>query len=267
MWQCFMGKGFLLHLFLPHSDRVVLSIAVDSYEYPIKHYGDLAFRIMGRPMRYIFNILQSLQLVCSVGLIVISNGEALSEAANFKLCYAICCLVWALAGFIIGQIRTLQKFGWLANFAVWINLLIIFLTMGFASHSEPLYSAGATAAGGSIGDGSSVEQLPDGSYPPVMHSGGLPDPSDFGAAVNGLMQAVYSYGGAFLFAEFMSEMKRPRDFLKAMWGAQLFIYVVYMLYGLFMYAYEGQVRFTNTFSTQCSPSPWLCAKCLMIYSG
>lgn len=192
-------------------------------------------------MRYLFNVLQSIQLVCSVGLIIISNGEALSEAANFKLCYAVCCLVWALAGFFIGQIRTLQKFGWLANFAVWINLLIMFLTMGFASHSPPLYAAGESAAGGSVGDGSSVEQLPDGSYPPVMHTAGLPDPSDFVAAINGLMQAVYAYGGAMLFAEFMSEMKRPRDFLKAMWGAQLFIYCCYMLYGLFIYAYQGQV--------------------------
>ena len=220
---------------------LLVPTGVDSYQFPVKHYGDLAFRIIGRPARYMFNILQSIQLICSVGLIIISNGEALSEAAQFKLCYAICCLVWALAGFVLGQIRTLQKFGWLANAAVWINLLIMFITMGVAAHSDPLFSAGTSAAGGSIGDGSSVAQLPNGSYPPVTHSGGLPDSGDFAAAVTGLMQAVYAYGGAMLFAEFMSEMKRPRDFLKAMWGAQAFIYCCYMLYGLFMYAYQGQV--------------------------
>jgi hypothetical protein len=29
------------------------------------------------------------------------------------------------AGMVVGQIRTLQRFGWLANFAVYINVLIL----------------------------------------------------------------------------------------------------------------------------------------------
>ncbi len=212
---------------------------LDSYQYPVKSYGDLAFRLYGTWARYLFNILQTIQLICSVAVIIISNGEALSEASKFKLCYAVCCLVWALAGFIVGQIRTLQKFGWLANAAVWINLLIMFITMGVAAHSPPLYSASGSSAGYSVNP-DLVAPNKAGVYPPVQHSGGLPDPSNFGASVNGLMQAVYAYGGAFLFTEFMSEMKRPHDFLKGMWGAQFFIYCCYMLYGLFMYAYQGQ---------------------------
>jgi hypothetical protein len=27
----------------------------------------------------------------------------------------------------VGQIRTLQRFGWLANIAIWINVLILFI--------------------------------------------------------------------------------------------------------------------------------------------
>ena len=185
------------------------------------------------------NILQAIQLLCSVAVIIISNGEALSEVSKFKLCYAICCLVWALAGFLLGQVRTLQKFGWLANFAVWINLLIMFITMGVAAHSPPLYSAAGSSAGYSVNP-DLVTANAAGVYPPVTHSAGLPNPANFGASINGLMQAVYSYGGAMLFAEFMSEMKRPYDFLKGMWGAQCFIYLCYMLYGLFMYGYQGQ---------------------------
>ena len=215
------------------------SSGLDSYEYPCKSYGDLAFRLYGHPVRYAFNILQAIQLMCLVAVIIISNGEALSEVSKFKLCYAICCLVWALAGFIVGQIRTLQKFGWLANAAVWINLLIIFITMGVAAHSPPLYSAAASSAGYSVNP-TLVTPDANGVYPPVQHSGGLPDQANFGASVNGLMQAVYAYGGAMLFTEFMSEMKRPRDFLKGMWGAQFFIYICYMIYGLFMYGYQGQ---------------------------
>ena len=214
-------------------------LGLDSYQYPVKSYGDLAFRLYGQPCRYVFNLLQSIQLLCSVALIIISNGEALSEAVKFKLCYAVCCLVWALAGFFMGQIRTLQKFGWLANAAVWINLLIIFITMGVAAHSSPLYSASASSAGYAVNP-NLVTPDSNGNYPPLQHSAGLPDPSNFGASVNGLMQAVYAYGGAMIFVEFMSEMRYPRDFIKGMWGAQLFIYVCYMLYGLFMYAYQAQ---------------------------
>lgn len=191
-----------------------------------------------------FNILQAVQLLCNVGAIIISNGEALSEACKFKLCYAICCLVWALAGFILGQIRTLQKFSWLANVAVFINLAIMFITMGAAAHSPPLYSASASSAGYSIN--ATLVTPVNGTYPPVQQSGGLPT-HNFAASLNGAMQAVYSYGGSMIFPEFMAEMRRPRDFLKGMWGAQLFIYCCYMLYGLFMYAYQGQYLQTPSY--------------------
>lgn len=184
------------------------------------------------------NTLEAVQLLCNVAVIIISNGEALSEASKFKLCYAVCCLVWALAGFFLGQIRTLQKFGWLANLAVFINLLIMFITMGAAAHTPPLYSGSASSAGYSINP--SLVTPVHGKYPPVQHSVGLPTGGNFGASVNGAMQAVYSYGGSMIFPEFMAEMRRPRDFLKGMWGAQCFIYICYMLYGLFMYGYQGQ---------------------------
>lgn len=47
-------------------------------------------------------------------------------------------------------------------------------------------------------------------------------------------------GRAMLFVEFMAEMKRPFDFWKGMICAQVFIYFVYMLFGLFVYSYQGQ---------------------------
>lgn len=53
-------------------------------------------------------------------------------------------------------------------------------------------------------------------------------------------QAVYAYSGTQIFLDFMSEMSQPRDFLKAMWSSQFFIYACYMMYGLFIYYYQGQ---------------------------
>ncbi|KAJ5913617.1 hypothetical protein N7504_002500 [Penicillium tannophilum] len=221
-------------------------MGLDSYQFPLRSFGDMGFRLYGPWMRHLFNILQSIQLLLNVGLIVISNGEALSQAAKFKLCYIICCLIWALVGFFLGQIRTLQKFGWLANVAVWLNLLCMFVTMGGAAHSPPNYTAYTQSAGYSVGDGSSVTPV-HGVFPPVKTTGGLPDPADFAASVTGAMQAVFAYGGAMVFPEFMAEMKRPKDFLTGMWAAQAFIYFCYMLYGLFMYGYQGQYSINPTY--------------------
>lgn len=54
------------------------------------------------------------------------------------------------------------------------------------------------------------------------------------------MQAVYSYGGAMLYCEFMSEMRRPLDFWKALLIADTFIYVVYLFFGVYVYSFQGQ---------------------------
>lgn len=215
-------------------------LGLDSFQFPIRHFGDLGFRLYGPWMRYLSNILQSIQLILNVGLIVISNGEALSEVSKYKLCFIICCLIWAIVGFVVGQIRTLQKFGWIANAAVWLNLLCMFVSMGGAANNPPNYQSASSSAGASIDGGALITPNAQGVYPPVQTSGGLPDTGGFAASISGAMQAVFAYGGAMVFPEFMAEMKRPKDFLTGMWAAQAFIYFWYMFYGLFMYGYQGQ---------------------------
>lgn len=218
-------------------------MGLDSYEYPCKNYADLAFRVYGKIPRYVVNFLQSLQLLLSVGNIVISNGQALSQVSKFRLCYAVCCLIWAICGFAIGQVRTLQKFGILANFAVFLNLLIMFITMGVMAHSPPNFAISVLGSAGSAVDPASIAPDANGNYPPIIHYNGLPDSGSIIGGINGLMQGVYAYAGAQLFVEFMAEMKRPRDFLKAMWGAQFFIYTCYMVYGCYVYFWQGQYAY------------------------
>jgi hypothetical protein len=150
-------------------------------------------------------------------------------------------LIWAIVGFFLGQIRTLNKLGLLANFAVVINLLIMFISMGVMAHSEPNYLAAQAGSAGAALGGASVQPFANGTYPPVQRYGSPPPSTNgFIGSINGLMNGVYAYGGAQLFIEFMAELQRPRDFLKAMWGAQFFIYACYMSYGSFVYYYQGQ---------------------------
>lgn len=216
-------------------------INIDSYEFPAKNYGDLAYRIYGRWFRWLVNTIQSIQLLLSVGNIIIQNGQSISQVSKFRLCYSLCCLIWALAGYAMGQIRTLNKFTWLANWAVFINLMVMFISMGVIAHSEPNYDAAQAGGAGAALGGMSIAPLDDGSYPPVKTYGTVP-PSDNGfiGGLVGLMQGVYAYAGAQLFIEFMAELQRPRDFLKVMWASQFFIYAVYMIYGSYVYYFQGQ---------------------------
>jgi amino acid transporter len=164
----------------------------------------------------------------TVSLITISNGLALSIITKFKLCYVVCVIILVVTGMLLGQIRTLQKFSWLANIAVFMNVFIMILTMIVAAHSDPNYNAaGVLSAGASLMDGS-IDQLPNGKWPAVKHYNNIPPTGSFVAALNGIMNTVFAYGGANVFTNFMAEMKRPADFLKAMWISQFFIWQVFL---------------------------------------
>lgn len=115
-------------------------LQLDSNRYPMTNYSDIAFRIYGPFARHIVNLLQSVQLFCLVGVIIIGNSQGLYQI-NGNICYIACCVIWAVLGMLLGQIRTLQKFGWIANFAVWINVIVMVLTMAVVAHSEPNYEA------------------------------------------------------------------------------------------------------------------------------
>ncbi|THU92102.1 hypothetical protein K435DRAFT_758442 [Dendrothele bispora CBS 962.96] len=198
---------------------------LDSEVYPVKTYGDLGYLIFGKVFKRVCDVLQSLQLIINVGLICLSNAQAVEQiAASNRFCFSIAVLIWTLVGMVVGQIRSLKSYGWLANSAVWLNLIIIFTSMGFVSHSPPNF-AGAKAAYGI--DPGPIEKAAFVSLP-------------LNAKVNGIMNMVFAYGGAMIFPEFLAEMRRPMDFWKGMACAQLLITVVYLMYGLFVYSFQGQ---------------------------
>lgn len=201
-----------------------LFIRLDSVRHPLKTYGDMAERIFGRASRHVCTVLQSIQLLVNVATICLSNGQALSQITKGKLCFAVCIVIWSIVGFVVGQIRSLKNYGWLANGAVWFNLLIIFTSMGFVAHSPPNYVAAEMSLG-----------VPFGPITTTLFSS-LP----LFNRVNGIMNMVFAYGGAMIFPEIMAEMRRPMDFWKGMVLAQLLIGVAYLLYGVFIYAFQGQ---------------------------
>lgn len=58
-----------------------------------------------------------------------------------------------------------------------------------------------------------------------------------------------------LYCEFMAEMKRPLDFIKAQFAAEIFIFVCYLIYGVVVYAQQGQYV-VNPANQGLSPYSW-----------
>ncbi len=99
----------------------------------MRNYGDLAFRIYGKWARIFVNVLQSFQFFLNVSLLIESNGQGLGQMAagasgTGYLCFIVAEVIFMLLGFILGQIRTLQRLAWLANLAIWLNVIVIVMT-------------------------------------------------------------------------------------------------------------------------------------------
>ncbi|TKY88524.1 hypothetical protein EX895_002512 [Sporisorium graminicola] len=206
---------------------------LDSARYPIKSYGDLGERIVGTPMRYTFNALQTLQLIINVGLICLTNGQALSQVisgapGSAHLCFSVCVVLFSLIGMGFAQIQTFRGLGFAAATAVYQNIAIVIISMAAIIKYGP-YIAGAQASFGN--------QYPYNNQP-VMTSAFVS--YDISTKVNGLMNMVFAYGGAMIFPELMAEMRRPMDFWKGMISAQALICTVYLVYANVVYYYQGQ---------------------------
>lgn len=205
---------------------------LDSDNFPLRTFADLATRIIGPWSRFFVAGLQFIQMILNVGIIVLTTGQALAQcikstAEDPKLCFTVQVLVWALLGMVIGQIRSLKDFSHLANSAVWMNIAICIITMVGAATGGPNYEVAWTTS-----------QIPKG---PVqvyaVASNTLYD------RIQGIDQMVFAWGGATIFCEVMGEMARPEEFSKGLLGADTLILVVYLFYGIFVFCYQGQFTY------------------------
>ncbi|KAI1386012.1 transmembrane amino acid transporter protein-domain-containing protein [Hypoxylon trugodes] len=211
---------------------------LDSNQYPIRGYGDFFYRIFGSWARHFVNVAQALQMLLSVAVLILSNGQSISQISrgssgdSMGICFVACMIIFMSAGLLLGQIRTLQRLGWLANLSVWMTVILVLLCMVSVKYG-PNYAAIEASFG--MPPGEPIQTFA-GTPPPGLTTGG----TGFVASLNGLNVAVYAYGGALLFAALMAEMRHPLDFWKSLLVAEIFIYVTYIFFGIFVYSYQGQ---------------------------
>ncbi|KAI4254397.1 MAG: hypothetical protein L6R42_007211 [Xanthoria sp. 1 TBL-2021] len=115
--------------------QVFLQLASDRY--PLRCDGDIAYRVAGSIARHTVSIVQSVQLLFNVGIIIIQKGQGLAQISKGSVCFIVLCFVWAIAGAVLGQIRTLRRLGWLAHAAIWLNVLILTITTAAVFHRDP----------------------------------------------------------------------------------------------------------------------------------
>ncbi|KAH9905586.1 transmembrane amino acid transporter protein-domain-containing protein [Xylariomycetidae sp. FL2044] len=216
-------------------------LALDSDHFPLRGYGDFFFRMFGPWARHFINVAQSVQLLFTVSLLIISNGQSISQisrgsaGSSMGLCFVACLLIFMAAGMVTGQIRTLRRLGLFANVAVWLNIATILIVMASVGYG-PNYAAVEATFGYPSGE---PIQTFAGTPPAGQATGGV----GFVASLNGLNIAVYAYGGAMLFAALLAEMRHPLDFWKSLIIAEIFIYACYIFFGIFMYSYQGQYSY------------------------
>ncbi|GJJ09159.1 hypothetical protein Clacol_003381 [Clathrus columnatus] len=153
-----------------------------------------------------------------VSTVVVANAQGLSQISKGRVCFSVLAVIWMLLGMSLGQIRSLKNFG-----AAKMKMLT-FCRRGAIAHSPPNYASALAQNNVSPG--------------PIIVKAIINQP--FAPQLVGVMQMVLSYGGAMLFVELMVEMKRPFDFWKAMLCAQLIIVTIYMVFGIYVYAFQGQ---------------------------
>jgi amino acid permease len=213
-------------------------VGLDSTRFPMRNYGDVAFRVYGSWARIFVNVLQSFQFLMNVTLLIETNGQGLAQmaaGANQKgfLCFIVAQIIFMVFGLVLGQIRTLQRLSFLATIALWLNIVVVILTMAVVHQYPPNYSASLTSY-----------RTPKG---PIETSGYWPSDSALHDKINALMNAVFSYGGATLFNELMAEMSRPYDFWKGFIIAEAFIYSCYIIVGMVVYRAQGQFTFNPAY--------------------
>ncbi|KAI0475958.1 transmembrane amino acid transporter protein-domain-containing protein [Xylariaceae sp. FL0804] len=208
-----------------------LYVQLDSDRFPVKSYSDITERVAGRAPRVVVTWLVFIHMIVNIATTSLSSAQSLYQLAKGNICFVVAVVIWIIVGCLLNQIRTLKRYSWIASAAIWLNVLVILLSMGFIAHSPPNYAAASASYGVAAGP---VATQRFATYP-------------FYERINGVMNIVYAYGGATIFPQIIAEMRRPMDFLKAFAIAQAAIFTLYLVYGLYVYSFQGQFTLAVAF--------------------
>jgi hypothetical protein len=142
--------------------------------------------------------MPGLQILFNVAILLIGEGRKLASIINYQFCYLALTIVslsplrsgpadrqfFMLVGLVAGQIRSLRGFSWFTNVNIWLNIIILILTMIGTGLYDPVPSQ------------SGHVDLSE----PIMRAGWVPSYTiGWYQQVSGVQLAVFAYGGAMIF--------------------------------------------------------------------
>ncbi|KAF6760207.1 transmembrane amino acid transporter protein-domain-containing protein [Ephemerocybe angulata] len=173
---------------------------------------------IGREFLYLFYCILLVFITASA---LVGLSTALNAVSAHGTCTAVFIAVAAIAGFLVGSIRTLGKLSWIG----WAGLVsivssIIILTVAVGVQDRPPFPAPQ-----------------EGPWDKDMKIFGSPTFAEAMSAINAI---VFSYGSTPLYFGIVSEMKEPRKYARMMVISVKFITVLYLIIGSVVYFYCGQ---------------------------
>ncbi|KAJ5917419.1 hypothetical protein N7466_010973 [Penicillium verhagenii] len=224
-------------------------LGLDSSRFPVLSFGDPYFRLFGPGARHFINITQSLQMFLTVAVVLLGQTYLIAQlAGSVNLCFIACGIIGLVVSIASGYMRSLKHLGWFCNLSVWINVISFIIICVAAAKYGPDPTAAVTS--GILPKSWATDPVPVKTFvgtPPAEYQ--QTDSNLFAAQFNGINSMVYAYSGALLFVAFLSEMRQPLDFWKAVFLAQGFITVIYVFFGAFAYSYYGQYSYSTITQT------------------
>ncbi|KAL1408875.1 hypothetical protein Q8F55_005689 [Vanrija albida] len=209
----------LIQTIIAYSATVIGSFKLNHPE--VYSLADAAFVFGGRPGWWTFYVVFTLFMVFIIGSALVGVSTSLNAVSTHGTCTAVFIAVAAIAGFLLGSIRTLGKISWIGWAGiVSIMAAIITLTVAVGVQDRPSEAPPAPAPW-------------DKGVLIIAH----PTFAQAMSAINGI---VFSYGGTPMYFGIVSEMRDPRQFVKPMVLSIFFLTAVYLIIGSTVYHFCGQ---------------------------
>lgn len=213
----------------------VLYLRVDSDRMPVRSFGTLVHRIWGFKGKVIAEFFFIVQLIFQCGLLLLTNSQSLAGiidgsslrpdgSSRHHLCFSVLIAVFMIVNILFSFIRSLKPIAKMGQISLYLAIASVIICTAFIYNSPPNYEAAQKAF-----------NIPKG---PVQATAFVSLPLI--SKVNGIMNMVYAFGGSMVFPNFFAEMRKPWDFYKSYFVAQVIIMIFYILFGILIYARQGQ---------------------------
>ncbi|KAG7822524.1 hypothetical protein KL909_004212 [Ogataea angusta] len=203
-----------------------LFLLFDSPEYPVKSFSEIARILGGETWAQIVIFLQVIAMLLTAANIAISSLESMVILQDARYCWTGLLIALCAALGVISSLKTFSNVGKFCLVVSAINYVNLFVQMGY--FGEPNWANAKNLLG--LDKDTIVTYV----VAPQLLVNKL-------VAVSNIS---YVFAGSVVFPEIISEMKRPWDFWKSMIAAQTAIVCIYLVYGNYVYAKQGQ--FSNS---------------------